>query len=131
MRTAETSAAEGKTDDKGTASLTKFDDVPIPSNSSMDFSKSIVLGNQDGWIGRLTLDAGFSLADMYTFYEREMPKFGWQQVTVVRSAITTMTYTRNQRIATITLQPKSLAGSGFGNRTEVDFTVSPGRPLKS
>ncbi len=60
------------------------------------------------------------MTEMYAFYEREMPRFGWEQITIIRSAISTMTYTRGARVATITLQPKTTGGS------VVDFTVAPG-----
>ena len=59
------------------------------------------------------------MPDMYGFYEREMPKFGWEQLTTVRSKISTMTYKRANRVTTITLVP-ALVG-----RTAIDFTVAP------
>ncbi|MDA1310518.1 MAG: hypothetical protein O2985_13060 [Proteobacteria bacterium] len=80
----------------------------------------LVLGSEDGWIGRLALTTGHSMTDMYAFYEREMPRFGWNKITIVRSAITTMTYSRGMRIATITLQRRTTGGSS------VEFTVAPG-----
>jgi len=60
------------------------------------------------------------MTEMYAFYEREMPRFGWDQITIIRSSISTMTYSRGGRIATITLLPRTTGGSN------VDFTVAPG-----
>ena len=101
------------------AMFTEFTDIPIPEKSDLDLDKMLVLGGDDGWIGRLSLKSGFAMTDMYSFYEREMPKFGWEKLSTVRSAISTMTYGRGDRIAIITVQPRTTGGS------RVDFTVSP------
>lgn len=107
---------EGKTN-----SFSQFDDIPIPADADMDLGQTLVLGDDEGWIGRLSLDVGHGMTDMYAFYEQEMPRFGWQQITTVRARISTMTYQRGPRIATITLQPTLTDG------TVVDFTVAPAR----
>ena len=99
--------------------FTQFSDIPIPSGADMNLADTLVLGGADGWLGRLSLDAGFGMAEMYTFYEREMPRFGWEQITTVRARISTMTYRLGERIATITLQSQLTGG------TTVDFTVAP------
>lgn len=100
-------------------SFTQFTDIPMPSNSSLDMDKSIIFGASDAWHGRLVLNAGGSPAQMYDFYEREMPNFGWSKVTVVRADISVMVYDRESRVATIKLSGGSFAGS------VVDVTVSP------
>ena len=97
----------------------QFSDIPIPAKADFDLDNMLVLGSSDGWIGRLPLSVGHSMADMYAFYEREMPKFGWNKITMVRAAVSTMTYSRSGRIATITLQSRTTGGS------RVDFTVAP------
>lgn len=122
-KTVRTSAPSTGDDKNGSPTpppaFSQFSDVPVPANARMDLEKTIILGAEDGWIGRLALDVNYPLTEMYSFYEREMPNFGWERITVVRSSVTTMTYSRGARIATITLQPRS-SGSSI-----VDFTVSP------
>lgn len=122
VSTSSTAAGENR-DGKSNAApaFSQFSDVPVPANARMDLDKTIILGAEDGWIGRLALDANYPLTEMYAFYEREMPKFAWDRITVVRSSVTTMTYSRGARIATITLQPRG-AGAAI-----IDFTVSPQR----
>ncbi|MET4734690.1 hypothetical protein ABIE64_003429 [Thalassospira sp. MBR-102] len=100
-------------------SFTQFTDIPMPSNSSLDMDRSIIFGASDAWHGRLVINAGGTPAQMYDFYEREMPNFGWSKVTVVRADISVMVYDRESRVATIKLQGGSFAGS------TVDITVSP------
>ncbi len=101
--------------------FTQFSDIPIPSGADVNLADTLVLGAEQGWLGRLSLDAGFNMTEMYTFYEREMPRFGWEQITTVRARISTMTYQRGNRVATITLQPTLTRG------TTVDFTVAPAK----
>jgi len=119
--------AAGRNPDKGAApasTFTQFNDIPIPAGSDLDLDQSLVLGTEEGWIGRLSLTVKYDMTDMYSFYEREMPKFSWEQLTTVRAKISTMTYRRGARVATITLQSNSgLAGLGSG--TSIDFTVAP------
>ena len=88
---------------------------PIPSFTQF----TDIFGASDAWHGRLVINAGGTPAQMYDFYEREMPNFGWSKVTVVRADISVMVYDRESRVATIKLQGGSFAGS------TVDITVSP------
>jgi len=105
----------------------QFTDIPIPTDADLAIEESMVLGTDDGWIGRLSLDVGHPMIDMYAFYTREMPRFSWEQLTTVRARISTMTYRRGTRVATITLQPRSSLGtiSNLGSGTTIDFTVAP------
>lgn len=105
----------------------QFTDIPIPTDADLAIEESLVLGTEDGWIGRLSLDVGHPMIDMYAFYTREMPRFSWEQLTTVRARISTMTYRRGTRVATITLQPRSSIGtlSNLGTGTTIDFTVAP------
>lgn len=105
----------------------QFTDIPIPTDADLAIEESLVLGTEDGWIGRLSLDVGHPMIDMYAFYTREMPRFSWEQLTTVRARISTMTYRRGTRVATITLQPRSSLGtlSNLGTGTTIDFTVAP------
>lgn len=107
-------------EDQQTANIfTQFDDVPIPANAALNLEESLILGTEGGWIGRLSLEVDYEMADMYGFYTEEMEKFGWEQLTTVRSKITTMTYRLKNRVSTITLVPVGRA------ETAVDFTVAP------
>ncbi|WP_420404121.1 hypothetical protein [Nisaea sp.] len=116
------SAAQQQNREEG-PKFAEFRDVPIPVNADIDFDNLLVLGAEDGWIGRLALTVGHKMPDMYAFYEREMPRFGWRKITSVRAAISTMTYSRGDRIATVTLSSRAIGG------TAIDFTVAPTNPL--
>jgi hypothetical protein len=99
--------------------LAQFSDIPIPRGAAMDLERSLIFGPGDGWIGRLVFTTSLSTQDAFEFYGREMPAFGWQEVTRVRARINIMTYLRGARAATIQIEHRTLGGA------EVNVTVSP------
>ncbi len=101
----------------------QFPDIAVPAGAKMDVERSLVLGARDDWIGRLSMDASGSTSASYDYFLREMPKFGWQEITTVRSEVSVLTYSRGNRVATIQILKRTLGGSA------IDITVSPrGRP---
>lgn len=106
-------------------SFAQFNDIPIPEKSTMDLKQTLLLGGSASWIGRLVFSAPYTLNGMFDFYMSEMPKFGWKEVTVVRSKVSVMTFTNKNRIATIQLEQDMVNGS------IVSFTVSPKSETKT
>ncbi len=106
-------------------SFAQFNDIPIPEKATMDLKQTLLLGGSSAWIGRLVFSTPYSLNSMFDFYMSEMPKFGWKEVTVVRSKISVMTFTNKSRIATIQLEQDLVNGS------IVSFTVSPKSEAKT
>lgn len=100
-------------------SLAQFTDIPIPAGATMDVPRSLLLGPRDFWIGRLVFRASPRTQDTFEFYAREMPAFGWQEITRVRAETSVLTYTRDGRAATIQISTTTWGGS------EVSLTVSP------
>ena len=100
-------------------SFAQFNDIPIPEKATMDLKQTLLLGGSSAWIGRLVFSTPYSLNSMFDFYMSEMPKFGWKDITVVRSKISVMSFTNKSRIATIQLEQDLVNGS------IVSFTVSP------
>lgn len=124
-----TPASTGGTSEPGNrnvAGFAQFSDIAVPPGAKMNVDRTLVLGNQDAWIGRLSLSTSDSATEAYDFFLRQMPKFGWQEITTVRSETSVLTYARGSRIATIQISPRTLGG------TRVDITVSPrGQPGSS
>jgi hypothetical protein len=100
-------------------SFAQFSDVPIPTDSRMDLEHTIILGKQEGWIGRLAFNSGHSAAEIFDFFRNEMPKFDWKEITAVRSEVSILTYSRGNRIASLQIKPNILIGS------MVNMVVSP------
>ncbi len=104
---------------KAKIGFTQFPDIPIPTGAKMDTERSLVLGARDSWIGRLAIKINRSSSSIYDFYVREMGRFGWREITSVRSEVSVLTYEQGQRIATVQIWHASLGGA------KIDITVSP------
>jgi hypothetical protein len=100
-------------------SLTQFTDIPIPSDSTMNLEGTLILGSQDSWLGRLALHTAHDASEVNEFYRNEMPKFGWTEITIVRSEISVQTWSHGERIATVRIEKGTL------RNTDVEITLSP------
>jgi hypothetical protein len=94
-------------------------DVPIPAGSKINTERSLILGQGDKWVGRMVLVVDKPSTQTYTYYEEQMPKFGWEQVSAVQGKNSIMTFTRGDRAATVDIVSSTFSGS------EVSLTVSP------
>lgn len=101
------------------AAFTRFPDMPIPTRSDFDMDRSMVFGGNDAWFGRLVIKTFHNTNAMFDFYKEQLAAFGWQEITSLRSAVSVLTYSRQDRIATIQIQGRTLPGS------EIIITVSP------
>jgi len=114
-----TANVEGDDGKPAQPSFSQFQDIPIPAGAKMNTDRSLILGARDAWIGRLVIVTGFNVVSAFDFFKQRAPEFGWQEVTSVRSAISILTYTRNERVLTIQIQRRRIGGA------EIDLTVSP------
>lgn len=94
-------------------------DVPVPGGAKLDTETSLIMGGQDHWIGRLVISTGLTPTEAFNFYQGKMPSFGWTAITAVQSKISTLTFMRADRVATVQIEPSTLSGS------TVSVLVSP------
>lgn len=102
----------------------QFREIPIPEKATMDLKKTMLFGN-DPLIGRLAFSAPYSQSNLFDFYMQEMPKFGWREVTVIRAENSFMTFSKENRVATIRLASTAVSGS------DVIFDISIGKSVQS
>ncbi|MGB1547616.1 MAG: hypothetical protein ACPHIA_03665 [Alphaproteobacteria bacterium] len=102
-----------------TPSFAQFSDIPIPGQASMDVERTLILGGAGAWTGRLVIRTPETASTMYDFYLEEMPKFGWQLLTVVRTAQSLQTYRMGDRFATVQIESTAIGGAS------IHLTVSP------
>jgi hypothetical protein len=112
-------SSKGEPNEQVQPSFADFSDVPIPASARMDVDRSLILGPKDNWLGRLVFRSSNSAAEAFDFYANGMPRFGWQPVAVVRGATSAMTYTRQNRVASVQISGTTLGGS------EIQITVAP------
>ncbi len=97
-------------------------DIPIPASTRINTERSTILGNGDRWFGRMILVLDRPTTQAFAYYQEQMSTFGWEAVTAVQGKVSTLSFTRGDRAATVEIGPSGLRGS------EVAVTVSPRQP---
>lgn len=101
------------------ASFAQFPDLPFPEKTIMDLNSTVILGSGEFWTGKIVFSAPYNVSSMFDFYMSEMPKFDWQEVAIIRSKISSMTYVRRTRVITIQLENSGSRG------TVISLLVTP------
>ena len=109
---------------QSTPNFAQFREIPVPEKATMDLKKTMLFGN-DPLIGRLAFSAPYSQSSLFDFYMQEMPKFGWREITVIRSANSFLTFSKGNRVATIQLSTTAVSGS------DVIFDISIGKSFQA
>ncbi len=99
--------------DKGTAqpSFTSFPDIPVPARSDIDVDRTLVLGGGDAWIGRLVISTSHGAFEMFDFFKKKFPEFGWSEVASVRAKTSVLTFVRQNRVATVQVEGNTFRGA--------------------
>jgi hypothetical protein len=94
----------------------------LPAGYKVDPSRTMIFGTDERWTGRLTYTASGSADEVFDFLHKEMPNFGWAEISAVRSDNSLLTFTSEStgRLATINIRRGSVMGS-----TQVDMVVAP------
>lgn len=100
--------------------FSQFKEIPIPEKAVMDLKKTMLFGNSP-LVGRLAFSAPYNQSNVFDFYTQEMPKFGWNEITVIRAQNSVMTFSKENRVATVQL---ATTASGA---TDVIFDISFGK----
>jgi hypothetical protein len=94
--------------------------TPLPPGSVIVNDKSLLIGGQGHWVGRLVLNLAGSTQDAYAFFEEQMPAQGWTVISSVRGEQSLMVLTKQDLTATVAFTERS----GFGAGTAT-MTVTP------
>jgi len=94
-----------------TARFEPIRDIPIPSGSTLDNDKSLILSNEREWTGRLVMKADPSMPQLFAYYMKQMRSFGWEPVASIMGETSVLTYVQGQRAATVQIKPATLQGS--------------------
>ena len=86
-------------------------DVPIPKDATLDAERSLILSANDDWTGRLVMTTSISATEAFAFYKSEMPRFEWDPIMVVQSAISVLNFTRAGRAATVQVERRTLGAT--------------------
>jgi hypothetical protein len=94
----------------------------MPPNNVLDVDRTVIVGGENDWLGRIFFAAPMSVDQTIEFYRRDMPRYGWTELAVTRSGTSVLAYQMGNRLATIELTPQAKAGG-----TQVEFWVNPVR----
>ena len=86
-------------------------DVPIPKDAALDTERSLILSGTDDWTGRLVMTTSIPATEAFAFYKSEMPRFEWDPIMSVQSAISVLNFTRAGRAATVQVERRALGGT--------------------
>jgi hypothetical protein len=95
--------------------------LPMPPNVNFVIDDTVIVGNDDDWTGQVILSAPYSVVQMTQFFRAEMPPMGWTETAIVRARRTSISFVRDQRVATVRITQQR----DDAKRTEVDIVVSP------
>lgn len=95
--------------------------LPMPPNVAFVIDDTVIVGSDADWTGQVILSAPYSVVQMTQFFRAEMPRMGWTETAIVRARRTSISFVRDQRVATIRITQDRDSGKG----TEVDVVVSP------
>ena len=101
------------------ATFAQFQDIPIPSGVKMNMDRTLILGENENWIGRLVIDSQSPQASLFDFFKHRTTQFGWQEITSVRSSTSVLAYSKGNRVMTIQIQSQPILG------TQISITMSP------
>lgn len=96
----------------------QFSDIFIPAGAKFYVERTLVFG-QTPWYGQVALSASSDPNVAFEQYRRDMPGFGWQEITSIRAPTSILTYVREDRVATVQITGGRLTGS------DVVIVVSP------
>lgn len=103
-------------------SFSQFPDIPIPAVSAMVLDDSLIFGRDDKWTGRLVIETEVSASAAFEYFQREIPNQQWIELTAMRSNVSLLSFSRMDRVATLTIESETLSGA------IVTITVSPLSP---
>lgn len=98
--------------------LPQFNDVLVPAGAKLYVERTMIFGDQP-WYGQLALSVSTDPHTIFEQYRRDMPGLGWQEVTSIRAPTSVVTFSRDDRVATVQIQAARLYGS------EILIAVSP------
>ena len=64
--------------------------MPIPEGGDVDLEQTLVFGGGNNWFGRLVITTSFGPNEMFDFYANQLPSFGWDVITTLRSTVSVL-----------------------------------------
>lgn len=95
--------------------------MPLPNNALINIEKSLILGDGEGWAGRIEIDAPESIDKTTVFFNDTYPLSGWTLISSTKSKTSILVFVNQTKSATIEIMETHL----FDNESTVILTVAP------
>ena len=105
-----------------------LEDLPLPTDADIIKAPTVLLGTGDAISGRIVLTSGFSPAENLIFYGNQTPSTGWLLLSSKVGEEITLVYTKNNRIATIDMNPAGGIGRFVSGDSSSDIVISVVHP---
>lgn len=90
-------------------------DIPLPRDSKINETESLVIGSDNRWLGRLVVRVRTNAAETYSYYFNGMPRLGWTRMTAVQGKVSNLTFSSGDRVASVQIS------GGLGGATVTIF----------
>ena len=98
-----------------------FNQIPLPKDARISPDKSIILGEEDNWAGRIELSSSMESLEASAFFTAEYPKHGWQLISSIKAKLSILVFTSNTRTLTLEISE----GGPLAAKSMIVMTVAP------
>jgi len=96
-------------EEKPRASSYDFNDILIPSEMKLDQKDSFVYAAGNFKAGILSFSGNVEPASLASFFQNNMPKDGWRQISIVKYRDTMLVFLKEERACVITIKEKTFS----------------------
>lgn len=97
--------------EKPRASSYEFDDILIPSEMKLDKKDSFVYTTAKFKVGILSFTGGVEPDSLTTFFQNNMARDGWRQISTLKYKETMLVFLKDERACVITIEEKLFSTS--------------------
>ncbi|HQR03834.1 MAG: hypothetical protein JSR19_02985 [Proteobacteria bacterium] len=115
---------DGKPATESTNTL-QVSDIPIPAGAKLDPDKTLIMGANDRWLGRIVLRTDLPPVQVFNHFYNGMANFGWTLLTAVQGTPSLQTWQRGERVALIQTETASLGGTAATITVSSRQTTAP------
>ena len=98
-------------EEKPRASYYDFGDILIPSEMKLDKKDSFVYATANFKAGILSLTGNVEPDSLATFFQNNMPKDGWRQISTIKYRDAMLVFLKDERACVITIKEKLFSTS--------------------
>ena len=98
-----------------------FNQMPLPRDAHISPDKSLILGEDDNWAGRIELSSSMGPLEASAFFVTEYPQNGWQLISSTKAKLSILVFTSSTRTLTLEITE----GGPLAAKSMIVMTVAP------